>query len=76
MPAYIDHRSLGRPRDRAYALAAVVCVQLALGFALLTGLGVPLSRPVDVVQHLVVSTLSSTSTSAKAANAGAKAGEG
>ncbi len=53
MPAYADHRSLGRPRERAYALAAVVCVQLALGFALLTGLRVSVSRPADVVQRLL-----------------------
>ena len=39
MPAYLN-RSSGRPRERAYALAAVVIVQFALGFALLTGLRV------------------------------------
>lgn len=53
MPAYADHRSLGRPRERLYALAAVVCVQLALGLALLTGLRVSLSRSTDVVRRLV-----------------------
>ena len=35
------------------ALAAVVLVQLALGFALLTGLRVQFSRSVDAVQRLV-----------------------
>jgi periplasmic protein TonB len=57
VPAYAEHRSLGRPRERAYALAAVVCVQLALGFALLTGLRVPLARSVDVAQRLLNFTL-------------------
>jgi len=44
MPAYADHRSISRPRERAYALAAVALVQAALGFALLTGLRVQVSR--------------------------------
>jgi len=42
-----------RPRERALALAAVVIVQLALGFALLTGLRVQFSRAVEGVQRLV-----------------------
>lgn len=53
MPAYADHRNLVRPRERAYALAAVVCVQLALGVGLLTGLRVSVGRPVEIVQRLV-----------------------
>lgn len=57
MPAYADHRSLGRPRERVYALAAVVCVQVALGFALLTGLRVSISHPADVVQRMLAFTL-------------------
>ena len=46
-----------RPRERAYALAAVVLVQAALGFALLTGLRVDLSRSGEIVQHLIAVTL-------------------
>jgi protein TonB len=42
-----------RPRERALALAAVVVVQLALGFALLSGLRVHFSRAADGVQQLV-----------------------
>lgn len=53
MPAYADRRSLGRPRERAYALAAVVCVQAVLGFALLAGLRVSVSRPADMVERLL-----------------------
>ena len=57
MPAYAERRNLGRPRERAYALAAVVCVQLALAFALLTGLRVSVSRSADVAQQLLAFTL-------------------
>ena len=53
MPAYADRRKIARPRERAYALAAVVCVQLALGFVLLTGLRVSIPRPTDVVERLI-----------------------
>src|SRR3954452_17402629 len=42
-----------RPRERAYALAAVVVVQLMLGFVLLTGLRVELTRSADAVQRLI-----------------------
>lgn len=42
-----------RPRERAYALAAVVVVQAALGLALLTGLRVQISRPSDIVERLI-----------------------
>ena len=42
-----------RPRERIYALAAVVAVQAALGFALLTGLRVSVSRPTDAVLKLI-----------------------
>ena len=47
-----------RPRERAYALAAVAVVQLCLGFALLTGLRVDLRRSGEVVQQLIAVTLS------------------
>lgn len=53
MPAYADHRRLARPRERAYALAAVLCVELALGVGLLTGLRVSVGRPAEVVQRLL-----------------------
>jgi protein TonB len=53
VPAYAEHRRTVRPRERAYALAAVVLVQAVLGFALLTGLRVPVSRTADVVQQLI-----------------------
>lgn len=53
MPAYADRRRLVRPRERFFALAAVVAVQVALGVALLNGLRVTFGRPVDVVQRLV-----------------------
>jgi periplasmic protein TonB len=42
-----------RPRERAYALAAVVLVQLVLGFVLLTGLRVDLTRSADAVRRLI-----------------------
>jgi periplasmic protein TonB len=42
-----------RPRERAYALAAVVLVQLVLGFVLLSGLRVDLTRSADAVQRLI-----------------------
>jgi protein TonB len=42
-----------RPRERAYALAAVVIVQLALGFALLRGLAVSMPRSPELVQRLI-----------------------
>jgi protein TonB len=53
MPAYSDRQTTIRPRERAYALAAVVAVQAALGFALLTGLRVPVTRTADAVQKLI-----------------------
>lgn len=42
-----------RPRERAIALAAVAGVQLALGFALLIGLRVPVGGPAEVVDRLI-----------------------
>lgn len=53
MPAYAKHRSISRPRERAYALAAVVVVQAALGFALLSGLRVQVGEPAEIVSRLV-----------------------
>jgi protein TonB len=53
MPAYAQHQRTVRPRERGFALAAVAVVQLALGFAILTGLRVPMIRTADVVQRLI-----------------------
>ena len=53
MPAYADRQRTVRPRERAYALAAVVAVQGALGVALLIGLRVAVSRPAEVAQRLI-----------------------
>jgi protein TonB len=54
MRAYAQQqRTNVRPRERFYALAAVVAVQLALGLALLIGLRVQVSRPADVVERLI-----------------------
>ena len=53
MPAYADHRKLVRPRERAYALAAVVLIQAVLGIGLLTGLRVKMVAQSDLVQRLV-----------------------
>jgi protein TonB len=53
MPAYADRNRTVRPRERVFALAAVVLVQAALGFALLNGLRVPIARTVDVVERLI-----------------------
>lgn len=57
MPAYAVRRKTVRPRERAYALAAVVLVQAGLGLALLTGLHVDVRRSADIVQRLVDITL-------------------
>jgi periplasmic protein TonB len=53
VPAYAQHQRTIRPRERGFALAAVAVVQLALGFALLTGLRVSITRTADVVQRLI-----------------------
>jgi periplasmic protein TonB len=53
MPAYAEHESTVRPRERLLAFAAVAAVQLLLGFALLTGLRVAITRPTEAVQHLI-----------------------
>jgi protein TonB len=57
VPAYAQRNDLARPRERIQALAAVVAVQAAIGFALLTGLKVDFQHPVDSVQRLVDVTL-------------------
>lgn len=57
MPAYAQRRRTVRPRERAYAFAAVVLVQLALGAVLLSGFHVDVTRPADIVQQLIAVTL-------------------
>lgn len=57
MPAYVRQRKIVRPRERAVALAAVVLVQGGLGFALLQGFHVDVSKPGEVVQRLIDLTL-------------------
>ena len=57
MPAYAERQETTRPRERAYALAAVAAVQVALGLALLNGLNVRIANSRDVVQRLINVTL-------------------
>jgi len=57
MPAYAQKTKTVRPRERALALAAVVLVQAGLGFALLTGLHVDVTRSGEIVQRLIDVTL-------------------
>ena len=57
MPAYLSKRQLVRPRERAYALAAVALIQAALAFVLLRGLHMDVTRPGEVIQRLVDVTL-------------------
>jgi protein TonB len=58
MPAYAQHEGMMRPRERAYALAAVVLIQLVLAFVLLRGFRVELTRSGDAVQRLIEIALS------------------
>ena len=53
MPAYSRRQSTVRPRERIVALAAVVAVQLALGFVVITGLRVDFARTRDTVERLI-----------------------
>jgi protein TonB len=57
MPAYLYRRQMTRPRERAYALAAVVLIQAGLGFVLLRGLHMDVTRPREVIERLVDVTL-------------------
>jgi protein TonB len=57
MPAYVQQQGTVRPRERAFALAAVVLVQAGLGFALLSGLHVEVGRSGEMVQRLIEVTL-------------------
>ena len=58
MPAYAERQRTTPPRERAFALAGVVAVQLALAFALLDGLRVDLVRSGEIVSRLIDVTLS------------------
>lgn len=53
MPAYAQRDNVVRPRERAYALAAVVLVQAGLALALLSGFHVDLTRQSDAVERLI-----------------------
>ena len=57
MPAYAQRQRITPPRERAYALAGVAAVQLALAFALLNGLRVDLVRSGEIVSRLIEVTL-------------------
>ena len=57
MPAYAERQRTTSPRERAYALAGVAAVQLALAFALLNGLRVDLVRSGEIVSRLIEVTL-------------------
>ena len=53
MPAYLQHRRTIRPQERAFAFAAVVVVQLALAYGLLTGFRVEVTRSAEIVSRLI-----------------------
>src|SRR5438552_1554963 len=53
MPAYLSRQDMVRPRERIYALAAVMLIQIGLWALLLRGFHVDLLRPSDVVQQLI-----------------------
>jgi periplasmic protein TonB len=57
MPAYAQQRQLVRPRERSFALAAVVLVQLGLAIVLFRGFHVDVTRPGEMIQQLVEVTL-------------------
>src|SRR4051794_3143804 len=57
MPAYAGRRRITRPRERLYALAAVVLIQAVLAIVLFRGFRVEITRPTDIVQRLVDLTL-------------------
>lgn len=57
MPAYSEHARTVRPRERVIALAAVVLVQLVLGFVLLSGLRVHMASSPQAAQRLIGITL-------------------
>jgi protein TonB len=57
MPAYARQAKIVRPRERICALAAVVLIQAGLGFALLHGLQMHVTRAGETIQRLVEVTL-------------------
>lgn len=57
MPAYAQRETNVRPRERAYALAAVVVVQSTLAAAIFSGLHVDVAHSGEAVQRLIAITL-------------------
>jgi periplasmic protein TonB len=57
LPVYAKQPRIVRPRERAYALAAVVLVQGVLSVVLLRGLHMDVTHPGEVIQRLVDVTL-------------------
>jgi len=56
-PAYAQQTKIVRPRERVFALAAVVVIQAALAIVLFSGFHVDVSRPGEMIQRLVDVTL-------------------
>src|SRR5258708_4775493 len=57
MPAYVRADQYVRPRERVFALTAVILIQAGLGLVLLSGFHVDVSRSADIVQKLIDVTL-------------------
>ena len=53
MPAYAPQKRITAPRERIFALVAVVVVQAGLSFALLSGLRVDVTHPGEIAQQLI-----------------------
>jgi protein TonB len=53
MPAYLSRQDMVRPRERAYALVAVVLIQVGLGGVLLRGFHVDVWQPRDLVERMI-----------------------
>lgn len=56
-PAYAQQAKIVRPRERAFALAAVVVIQAGLAVVLFSGFHVDVTRPGEMIQRLVDVTL-------------------
>lgn len=57
MPAYVRQGNGVRPRERAFALAVVLVIQLGLGVLLVRGFNVDFTPTRDIVQQLIEVTL-------------------